>query len=124
LGAGVEIEFRVSGSTRFAEGTPGIGNCSFIGHKERPLKRLVLGVTEAFGALLRLGGIMIPGRGFWMFLEGFRAGGFGALFSGNGLWLRRLRDEQLWVMDFKPAQGGGVAREGSGSASVAGVMGS
>ena len=50
-----------------------------------------------------------------MFVEGFRAGGFGALFSGNSLWLRRLRGEQLRVMDFKPAQGGGVAGEGSGS---------
>ena len=61
MGAGVEVEFGVAGSTRFAEGTPGIGKCSFIGHRERPLlKRLVLGVTEAFGALLRLGGIHDP----------------------------------------------------------------
>src|SRR6516162_8523724 len=43
----------------------GIGNCSFIGHKERPLlKRLVLGVSEASGGLLRLGAIMIPPGGF------------------------------------------------------------
>jgi hypothetical protein len=34
LGAGIQIEFRVAGSTWFAEGPPGIGNCSFIGHND------------------------------------------------------------------------------------------
>jgi hypothetical protein len=74
LGAGVEIEFRVAGPTWFAGGPPGIGNCSFIGHKEHPLKRLVLGVTEAFGGLLRFWRVMIPLGGFGLFLRGFNVG--------------------------------------------------
>ena len=43
----------------------------FIRHKERSLERLVLGVTEAFGGLLSVGGAMIRRGGFWMFLGGF-----------------------------------------------------
>jgi hypothetical protein len=126
--------------------------CGFR-HKERSLKRLVLG-TEAFGGFLRLGAVMIPGGGVRLFLGGFSVGGFGAfglrhwqfrvvlwvteqfwrlsgvgfsaatlpwggfgllflfgLFSSNGgVWLQHFR-----VMDFEPAQGGGVAGEGSGS---------
>jgi len=74
LGAGVDVEFGVAGSTWFAEGAPGIGNGSFIGHKERPLKRLVLGVTAASGGLLRLGAIMIHLGGFRLFLGGFNVG--------------------------------------------------
>jgi hypothetical protein len=59
LGAGVEIEQRVSGSSWwFGEGPPGIGllvNRSFNGHGSGALKRLVLGVTEPFGiAVLKI----------------------------------------------------------------------
>jgi hypothetical protein len=53
---------------------------------------------------------MIPGGGLGRFPGGFSLGGsFGAFLSVG------LGDEQLRVMDFKPAQGGGIAREGSGS---------
>src|SRR5262249_7214070 len=68
------------------------------------------------------GATPLPWGGLGLFLGALSVcRGFGALFSGNSLWLRglrlrRLRDqEQLWVMDFKPEQGGGVAGEGSGS---------
>ena len=78
---------------------------------------MVLGVTEGFGKFLSFrGATPLPWGGLGLFLRALSVcRGFGALFSGNSLWLRRLRDEQLWVMDFKPAQGGGVAGEGSGS---------
>ena len=60
------------------------GCSGLFGIKERSfLKRLVLGVTEAFGGFLSLGGVMIPLGGFWMFLGGSREGGFGTLFSSN-----------------------------------------
>ena len=78
---------RLSSGSRVPRGLPkgrqasGIAALSVIGVPF--LKRLILGVREAFGGLLRLGGVMIPGRGFWMFLEGFRAGGFRALFSSK-----------------------------------------
>src|SRR6516162_1586735 len=39
-----------------------------------PLKRLVLGVTEASGGLLRLGAVMIPLGGFRLLVRGFSVG--------------------------------------------------
>jgi hypothetical protein len=51
-----------------------------------------------------------PGGGLGRFLGGFSlGGGFGAFLGVS------LRDEQLRVMDFEPAQSGGVAGQGSGS---------
>jgi NADH dehydrogenase FAD-containing subunit len=61
FGACLEVERRCFWR-RLGEGPPGIGlSVSFSGHKKRSvpaLKRLVLGVTEAFGGLLRFGAIM------------------------------------------------------------------
>jgi hypothetical protein len=53
---------------------------------------------------------MIPGGGLGRFLGGFSLGGSFGAFLGVS-----LGDEQLRVKDFKPAQGGGVAGQGSGS---------
>src|SRR6266481_9913530 len=56
---------------------------------------------------------MVPGGGLRRFLGGFSLGDSFGTFLGVS-----LRDEQLRVMDFEPAQGGGVAGQGSRQATM------
>ena len=79
--------------------------------------RVVLGVTELFGerfgfsgGALGFGGLGFGRRGLRDF---FRRWGCVRLGSSS-LCRRRLRGEQLRVMDFEPTQGGWVAGKGSG----------
>ena len=82
--------------------------------------RVVLGVTELFwerfgfsGGTLGFGGLGFSSelcrRGLWDFFSES-----GVRLRSSSLCRRRLRGEQLRVMDFEPAQGGWVAGEGSG----------
>ena len=83
--------------------------------------RVVLGVTELFWEWFGFSGGTL-GFGGLGFSSGFGRRGLRDFFSGSGVSLRgsslcrrRLRGEQLGVMDFEPAQGGWVACEGPGS---------
>jgi hypothetical protein len=79
--------------------------------------RVVLGVTKLFWEWFGFSGGTL-GFGGLGFCSGFGRRGLRNFFSGSGVRLgssslcrRRLRGEQLRVMDFEPAQCGGVAGE-------------
>jgi hypothetical protein len=78
--------------------------CSGAGlrHKKRralPLKRLFRGVTEAFAAFLRLGGVMISLGGVRLFLGGFSVRVVGQKFR-VGLWVTKRFWQQLGGVSF------------------------